>query len=266
LLSRLPSQRETDLARWLHERRITSLGDCTQDVWRGYLSERWNGGVSREYAEEICTYLSDLWAFDQLSANPAGIARPPWEAEGVDDFLPAADGSARGENGTEPLDPQVLCPLLIWAIRFVDDFADDILAAWAERHRLTAMADTNKPSPQSRTALEKFLLPRLQPGATLPAVRMHGQMRLARTYISALTGASLGQVEWFTARHHLRALVNERPGPCPLPIQVTGRIGGRLRPPCANNCAMTVSICTAIWFRTADDGRAPLNPPSFVSP
>ncbi|MFI0214497.1 integrase [Streptomyces lydicus] len=216
------------LARWLHERRFTSLGDCTEDVWRAYVSERWQDGVSRDYAEKICTFLSDLWAFDQLSARPAGITRPPWQDEGVDDFLPAADGSAGGENSREPLDPQVLGPLLIWAIRFVDDFSDDILTAWAERRRLVAMAAANKSRPEGMAALAEHLLPLVRSGEALPAVRMHGKMALARNYVAALTGASLGQVGRFAERHRLSDLTNERPGPCPLQVPVTGRITGKL--------------------------------------
>lgn len=216
------------LARWLNKRRITSLADCTEDVWRAYVSERQLDGVSRDHAMETCSTLSDLWAFDQLNARPSGIARPPWEAEGVDDFLPSADVSAHGENNTEPLDPQVLGPLLVWAIRFVDDFADDVLAAWAERRRLFKVAAANKTSPEGREALAEFLLPLARSGSGgLPAVRAKGKMRLAGTYVSALTGASLGQVDRFSERHQFSALVSDQPGPCPLQVPVSGLINGK---------------------------------------
>ena len=108
-------------------------------MWRAYISERLADGVNRGSGEKICARLTDLWAFDQLSARPAGITRPPWEEEGVDDYLPSADGS-RAENSMEPLDLKVLGPLLVWAIRFVDDFADHILASWEARERLLAYA------------------------------------------------------------------------------------------------------------------------------
>ncbi|MEU6191990.1 hypothetical protein [Nocardia sp. NPDC047038] len=47
--------------------------------------------------------LTRLWAFDQLSSHPAGIGQPPWDAHGVDDYLPAATTTGGGENTTEPL-------------------------------------------------------------------------------------------------------------------------------------------------------------------
>ncbi|MFJ6760202.1 integrase [Streptomyces sp. NPDC091273] len=213
------------LARWLHRRLISSFSACAEDKWRAYISERCSG-LSRGRAEKICARLSDLWAFDQLSAQPAGITRPPWDTEGIDDFLPAADGSAHGENSTEPIDPQVLGPLLVWAIRFVDDFADDILAAWAERQRLIATAAANTTGSHGQATLAQFLLPRIRSGKELPTVRMHGQRRLARSYIAALTGVSLRQIDHFAVRHQLSVLIAERPGPCPLRIPVTGQLNG----------------------------------------
>ncbi|MEU2224630.1 integrase [Streptomyces sp. NPDC018347] len=213
------------LARWLHVRRITSLDACTADVWRAYISERLASGVIRGSAEKICARLTDLWAFDQLSASPAGITRPPWEEEGVDDYLPSADGS-RAENSMEPLDPKVLGPLLVWAIRLVDDFADDILASWQERERLLATAANNEAGPEGLAALAHLLLPAARSGEPLPSVQMHGRRSLARTYVAALTGASLSQVDRFNERHRLSELANARPGPCPLPVPVTGQIKG----------------------------------------
>ncbi|MFJ5280322.1 integrase [Streptomyces parvulus] len=213
------------LARWLHVRRITSLDACTEDVWRAYISERLADGVIRGSAEKICARLTDLWAFDQLSASPAGITRPPWEAEGIDDYLPSADGS-RAENSMEPLDPKVLGPLLVWAIRFVDDFADDILASWQARERLLATAANNEAGPEGLAALAQLLLPAARSGEPLPSVQMHGRRSLARTYVAALTGASLSQVDRFNERHRLSDLANARPGPCPLPVPVTGQING----------------------------------------
>ncbi|MEU4850658.1 integrase, partial [Streptomyces gilvosporeus] len=215
------------LANWLCKRSITSLAACTEADWRAYASERFDDGVSRGHAEKVYARLADLWAFDQLSARPSGIVRPPWDTEGVDDFLPAANGTGGGENTTEPLDPQVLGPLLVWAIRFVDDLSDDILTAWAERCRLTALATTNKATSTSRAALAEYLLPLARNGAPLPASSSGHRLRLAHTYIAAVTGVSRKQVEGFGRRHGLLTLAAERPGPCPMRTPITGQIDGK---------------------------------------
>ncbi|MFB7294013.1 integrase [Actinacidiphila glaucinigra] len=216
------------LARWLHKQDITDLADCTEDQWRAYVAHRWDtGSMSHESAKRVCSRLTDLWAFDQLSALPAGISRPPWDIEGDDDFVPAADGSSGQENSTEPIDPQVLGPLLVWAIRLVEDFADDILTAWSERGRLTDKVNATESTPEGIAALAELLLPQVRSGAPLPSNRTRRPGALALTYIAALTGATRQQVSKFGSRHGLTELATHRPGPCPLHVPVTGRINGR---------------------------------------
>lgn len=65
------------LARWLRARGITDLAACTEDEWRAYATERCTSGIGRVRAERILGQLTDLWAFDQLSAHPFGFTRPP---------------------------------------------------------------------------------------------------------------------------------------------------------------------------------------------
>ncbi|MEU8712789.1 integrase [Streptomyces sp. NPDC048663] len=215
------------LACWLHKRGVTDLAACTEEHWRSYIAERWIAGCSRTGAEKVLGRLTALWAFDDLCAYPAGIVRPPWETEGPEDFLPASEGASGGENSTEPLDPQVIGPLLVWAIWMVDEFADDILASWAEKQRLTALAASTMPTQAGKAALETYLLPIVQSDARVPAITHLGEVMFARTFIAAATGASLRQVEFFSERHRLADLVTERPGPCPLQVPVTGRIDER---------------------------------------
>ena len=149
--------------------------------------------------------LTRLWAFDQLSARPNGIGRPPWDELGVDDYLPAAT-SAGGENATEPLAEQTMGPLLIWAMRMVDDLSGDILAAWAERQRLTEMARTNTATPAGHAALEAYLGPLIAAQAPLPATTNHGKT-VPRPLLHR--------------RHHRRIT---RPGrPCRQPRGTAGR-------------------------------------------
>ena len=156
-----------------------------------------------------------------------GSPRRRGKAEGADGYLPAAEGASGGENTTEPLDPQVIGPLLVWAIRVVEDFSDDILAAWAENRRLTALAESTAGSPAGRAALEAYLLPLVRSGSPLPAVRHKGATMLARTYIAATTGASPAQLDRFQVRHgSLTALAARQPGPCPLDVPVTGQSTG----------------------------------------
>src|SRR5579859_6020055 len=71
------------LARWLDRQGITDLADCTDAVWRDYVPTRWTLGMTRGRCLTILGSLTKLWDFDQLSAQPCGITRPPWDRDGV---------------------------------------------------------------------------------------------------------------------------------------------------------------------------------------
>ncbi|MGW1617309.1 hypothetical protein ACWCQZ_50040 [Streptomyces sp. NPDC002285] len=167
-----------------------------------------------------------LWAFDQITARPAGMARPPWdEPDLVADY--PEDRSERGENTTEPIATATMAPLLTWSVRLVEDLAGDILAAAAEAARLNRAAVTNPASGQGRAALERILQPALTADGTVPAVRNDGKTTVARAYLAGLTGVSLYQVDRIARVHGLTRTAAERPGPCPLDVPVTAAIAGR---------------------------------------
>lgn len=211
------------LARWLHTAGVRDLAACTDVHWAAYATDRFSTGMTRHSAEEVLSRLTDLWAFDQLCVQPLGVGQPPWEREGVDDHLPATGDGTAGENLTEPLDPAVVGPLLMWSIRMVDDFAEDILSAWAERRRLHRTADATPSTPAGRAALDAYLLPRLAAG-TAPTTELHGRTVLARTFIAATIGCSVNQITGFRSQHQIGDL---EPTPCPLQVPVTGRINGK---------------------------------------
>jgi integrase len=215
------------LARWLEERGIRSLAGCDASVLDDYSQHLRDSGQSRKRVLVSLVALTRLWALDQLSARPNGIARPPWEDLGLDDYLPAATSAGGGENATEPIAEQTIGPLLTWAMRLVEDLSGDILAGWAERQRLIEAARSNAPTPAGLAALEAYLRPLIDAQEPLPATTFQGKPAPAVAYIGAITGASRRQVEWFTRREGMAAEVTRRPGPCPMDIPVTGRIAGR---------------------------------------
>ena len=110
-------------------------------------------------------------------------------------------------------------PLLVWAMRMVDDLSGDILAAWAERQRLISAARAATGTPAGHAALEAYLRPLIDGGAPLPSTRRNGRAALADQYIGGITGATSGQIDWFTRpaqadgrrRGPARAVPAERP-------------------------------------------------------
>jgi hypothetical protein len=213
------------LAVWLEERGILSLAECSTAALHDYGLYLRDSGRSRGCVQQNLVALTRLWAFDELSARPSGIGRPPWDELGIDDYLPAATAAGGGENTTEPIAEQTMGPLLIWAMRMVDDLSGDILASWAERQRLLETARTSTATPTSQAALQAYLSRLAASQAPLPATVMHGRVGVARRYISGMTGATRSQIELAT-RGALATAAAKRPGPCPLDVPVTGQIAG----------------------------------------
>ncbi|GAB3009916.1 hypothetical protein GCM10023080_090150 [Streptomyces pseudoechinosporeus] len=218
-------------AHWLDKRGITSLDACTEEIFHDYglhLSRR--PGIGRSTVGQRLTALTRLWAFDEGSVLPRGIAEPPWNREGRDDYLPAATSSG-GENSTEPLSPATVGPLLIWALRVVEDFADDILAAWAEKRRLTARVAEVKPTPASLALLRTYFNDLVERGQPIPTHDHPGGRRFALTYIADTIGASHGQTNGVVGSRHggmgLEQYMLSNPGGCPLDIPVTGLVEGK---------------------------------------
>jgi hypothetical protein len=134
--------------------------------------------------------------------------------------------TAGGENVTEPLAEQTIGPLLIWAMRMVDDLSGDILAGWVERQRLAGAARCSA-SARGMAALQAYLRPMIAGQVPFPAVVTGGKAALARTYIGGVTGASPNQISQFIDREGLAGAAAQRPGPCPMDVPVTGKIAGK---------------------------------------
>ncbi|MBK6015521.1 integrase [Streptomyces sp. MBT53] len=213
------------LASWLEGRGLSRFAECGTAVLHAYGLHLLDTTNNRSVHHKVLSSLTRLWAFDQLSARPNDVGRPPWDERGADDYLPPAT-TRGGENTTDPLAEETMGPLLIWAIRMVDDFADDILAAWSEARRLDDASRRPSPGPRGYAALEAYFAPLIASNAPLPTTTNRGQPRLARVYIAATTGASIGQVDRVSRRHGLLDAAPTRPGPCPLDIPVSGRIHG----------------------------------------
>ena len=129
---------------------------------------------------------------------------------------------------TEPLAEQTIGPLLIWAMRMVDDLSGDILAGWAEWQRLIEVARACPATPAGQAALEAYLRPMIAGQAPLPATVVNGKAAVARSYIGGITG---GVPQPGRPRHHPRGTSDRgrpsAPGRARMDIPVTGRIAGK---------------------------------------
>ncbi|MHA5052778.1 site-specific integrase [Streptomyces sp. SD15] len=112
----------------------------------------------------------------------------------------------------------------------VDDFADDILAAWEETGRLTKQAEQAVGTWESMARLTAYLDQLLQRGAPVPARLHKGEHQVSQIYIAARAGCPTKQVNSHLSserRAGFRDYVRRNPGPCPLSTPVTGTVEGR---------------------------------------
>jgi integrase len=217
-------QRWRALAEWLVKRNITTLAQCTSEDLRAFALDNLRTPKSREYAGSFLTSISRLWAFDFYDAHSLGIGEPPWHWEGIDDFLPAA--TSRGENASDPITAATMGPLLIWALRVVDDFAEDIMRAWEKVMEMTGRAEATVTTKLGLARIKEYVDARRDRGEPIPSwVQSRGRTACI-PYISALTGASTGQVERVLRRGYRSEYVRANLGPSPLKLKIKGRIDG----------------------------------------
>ncbi|MDX3538142.1 hypothetical protein PV721_28110 [Streptomyces sp. MB09-01] len=146
--------------------RTGSLADLTAEDLAAYhqaiVGLRQATGSTRRHRRAVrmlWAYRTRLPVSQRLVCDPVRL--PTWQAW-------ARPQSRRsGENLTGRIPEQVMAPLLTWALRWVDDFADDVLGARTVRAALDARP---APCPDPLSALARVLAEFRERGIPLPAV------------------------------------------------------------------------------------------------
>lgn len=138
---------------WLHKQRITAFCEVTPELLDDYLVYVGSTQPSVEQMHRCVGEVRRLWGY--RSALPESMRlpeMPPWGGESAGALL----GNARSymENLTPRINENTMQALLLWALRFVEDFADDIIAAHEEFLFLHARGpDVTPIAEQDRTRL-----------------------------------------------------------------------------------------------------------------
>jgi hypothetical protein len=228
------------LAAWLFNHRVACLADITADLLVDYARHlHQDGQPSQAQTSRDLAAITRLWAYAPHLPPGDRIVMPPWDAAGGRHDL-LGTPTPRAENTTAPVHPAVMSPLLIWALRMVSDFADDIITARHAAQRLRA----NIPDQRRHdgTAVVRAWLDKLNaagqplPGAAQPHLRPRSDRsgkQPARaapvniTYIAGLLGVHPAQVtsviRWRRKTHGQLAVA---PG-APLITPIGGRLDGK---------------------------------------
>ena len=179
------------LAQWLLGHDITRLCAVTVEDLADYAVDVTRSKISATTATSRLAAVSLLWAFAPHLPPGDRIPMPPWQTESMRDYLPRT--ATANENGTPPIHPAVMSPLLTWAMRFVDDFADDILAAWQEHQTLSRRIRAHA-NPAASATLRELVEQHVAENRPLPGRIHNGHPALATSYLAGRANASKEQV------------------------------------------------------------------------
>lgn len=214
-------------ARWMETCGIAELPTITTEDLTRYSLDLAKDGLSRNTVIQHLVALVRLHLYGSEHLPPEHrLAEPPWLSEGMDDYLPAA--TPGGENVTEPISPETLGPLLIWALRMVENLAPDVLAARAERARMMNVVEGLAGS-SDRGELEQYLRALRGSGSAMPTrVIPGGRTAPAAQYLAAITNTPLPVTYQILRKKEWRDLLRDNPGPSPLDVEIRGRVGDSL--------------------------------------
>lgn len=113
---------------WLGDRGFDAFCDVTHEHFEQYSAHVASLGLDRATQANRLFAVTRTWLYAPYLPQPDRLARPSWEGgEARKRVLGEANWSA--ENRTPPIHPQTMSALLVWSMRFVNDFSDDIIAA-----------------------------------------------------------------------------------------------------------------------------------------
>ncbi|MFE2964115.1 hypothetical protein ACFXKC_10660 [Streptomyces sp. NPDC059340] len=129
-------------AHWLENRGVTRFCQVTDADLDAYAADIKDAAVSHELREDFLAVVVRTWTLRGLLPDEDDRLpqAPPWNGERIQDVLGQRRTSE--ENRTPRIHPATMTPLLKWALRFVEDFADDIIAAFDEYKTLSRRART----------------------------------------------------------------------------------------------------------------------------
>ena len=208
--------------RWLAEQEIGSISEADAGVLTNYRKHVARLAISPASKDTRMWGLWRMWRY--APCLPAGdrLMQPPWEAADHEDDISDWDSPRESvsENRTPPIHPETMSALLVWSMRFVNDFSSDILRA---RQRRTDM-DANIRRRRHDGDLKRwnrYLDGLRRDDEPLPGrILSNGDTGLALNYLAATLDVSLS-----TLQRHRPSDTAIRAG-APLDVEIRGQIEG----------------------------------------
>ena len=208
--------------RWLAEQGIGSISEADAAVLTNYREHVAGLAISPASKDVRMLGLWRMWRY--APCLPAGdrLMQPPWEAADHEDDISnwGSPRESRFENRTPPIHPETMSALLVWSMRFVNDFSSDILRA----RQLRTDMDANIWQRRRGGDLQRwnrYLNGLRRGGEPLPGyILINGDTGLAVNYLAAKLDVSRS-----TIQVHRPSDIEIRVG-APLDVEIRGRIEG----------------------------------------
>jgi hypothetical protein len=211
---------------WLAEKGIDEFSAVTEDTFNDYADHLKQHHGSRENVGNALFAVTRAWLYAPYLPEADRLARPPWENSHIGRASVLGPANWSSENKTAPIHPQTMAGLLVWALRFVSDLSDDILAAKA----LKATPRDVAPSLQVLEPYQRFRWyvenQRLE-SKTLPGW-VSGNRPHMRSLAKGFIGWQVGLSPDETKMINPQSLVGDLPPSeeAHLPMSITGSIDG----------------------------------------
>ena len=212
---------------WLAERDIHEFSAVTDATYDEYAEHLKRNRGSRENVGNMLFAVTRAWLYALYLPEADRLARPPWENSQMGRASVLGPANWSSENKTTPIHPQTMAGLVVWAMRLVTDFSDDILAAKA----LKATPCDVPPRLQGLTYYQRFrdyAEKRRQESQTVPgrvAPNRPHMRSLAKGFIGWQLGLSPEEAKSI-GPHYLAADLAPS-DEAQLPMQITGSIDGK---------------------------------------
>lgn len=138
---------------FLERQGVRQLSEVTPHHLDTFLAAIKDDSISTQKRQKEAYEVRRLWVYRHLLPVEDRLPdAPPWEGERTRDLVGQRDYNE--ENATPRIPDEIMTPLLCWAIRFVEDFAEDIVAARKEYIELcNGTADGRRAARSQRTQL-----------------------------------------------------------------------------------------------------------------
>ncbi|MEW2620861.1 hypothetical protein [Streptomyces sp. NPDC048106] len=146
---------------WLIGQGISRLGQVTATDLDKYAASVRAAPFSHDLREDLLAAVVRTWTLRALLPGEEDRLpqAPPWNGERVQDIL--GQRRTSDENRTPRIHPATVTALMKWSLRFIEDFADDIIAAFDEYKTISAPTGA---TPHSDSTLTR------RPPNTVPAL------------------------------------------------------------------------------------------------